>query len=218
LSNWSSSYLVAGTRLQIFSSAGDPTAYLPHAMGEFAAPGKGVADITIIIQADDEAQADPLRRFFPPQFKLEKTGEGLSFDGREGRRKRLGIISPDLSRAEMGLPLLDRPWRIAEEEEAVREALQAFVGACLQCRLLIGKNGGKPLIAGKPYNHLALTGIIQQCLRRYLSVSSLSGVIGAIFIFHMPYLIGLAEVSKHILIIRLIVRVVRLPDAVFPAE
>jgi hypothetical protein len=136
LSNWSSSYLVAGTRLQIFSSAGDPTAYLPHAMGEFAAPGKGVADITIIIQADDEAQADPLRRFFPPQFKLEKTGEGLSFDGREGRRKRLGIISPDLSRAEMGLPLLDRPWRIAEEEEAVREALQAFVGACLQCRLL----------------------------------------------------------------------------------
>ncbi len=133
---WSNSYLVAGMRLEILSSVGDPSSYLPPAMPAFADPGSARADMVLSFHADEEAQADPLRRFFPSQFTVVSSGGGLSFDGKEGKRKRLGFISGACTAAEMGLPALDRRWRIAEEEEAVREAIQAFVRACLQCRLV----------------------------------------------------------------------------------
>ncbi|MBN2026748.1 MAG: hypothetical protein JW854_08335 [Actinobacteria bacterium] len=136
MSSWSSSYLVAGLRLDIVSTVGDVCSFLPSAMRDFAAPRQGSADITISFLADEEAQADPLRRFFPSQFNMESVAAGLSFDGREGKRKRLGFIHAGCAEAEMGLPPLERPWRIADEEEAVREAVQAFVRACLQCRLM----------------------------------------------------------------------------------
>ncbi len=133
---WSEVYLVAGLRLEIVSSVGDPSHYLPHSMGDFASPQPGSVDLTLALGLDEEAQADPLRRFFPPQFIMEESGGGLSFAGKGARRRRLGFVSSGRSRAEMGLPPLDLPWRVDEEEQAVREALQAFVKACLQCRLL----------------------------------------------------------------------------------
>lgn len=136
MSSWSNTYLIAGLRLEIKSYVGDPSAYFSRAMQDFTSQHAGDADITITFHADEEAQAGPLRRFFPSQFTMERCREGLSFDGSEGRRKRLGLISTGCAHAEMGLPDLDSPWRIAEEEEAVREAMQAFVKACLQCRLL----------------------------------------------------------------------------------
>jgi len=136
LSSWSSTYLIAGMRLEIASSAGDPTAFFPRAMPDFTSRESGTADLAIFFSADEEAQADPLRRFFPSHFTLEASGEGLSFDGKRARSKHMGFISAGCSKAELGLPHLDRPWRIAEEEEAVREAIQAFVRACLQCRLM----------------------------------------------------------------------------------
>jgi hypothetical protein len=136
LSNWSSAYRIAGIRLEIVSSVGDPTAYLPLPMSGFVSRGPGPPDIAVLLRADEEAQADPLRRFFPSQFVMESRHEGLSFDGSDGRRKGLGLISSGCARAELGLPPLDRRWRIAEEEVAVREAVQAFVRACLQCRLM----------------------------------------------------------------------------------
>jgi hypothetical protein len=134
LSNWSNGYLVAGIHLEIVSSVGDPSPYLPAAMRDFTAPGP--ADLTIAFKEDEQAQTDPLRRFFPPQFTVVREGEGLSFDGIEGRRKGLGTIAPGGGRGMLGLPDLRRSWRLTEEEEAVREAIQAFVRACLQCRLL----------------------------------------------------------------------------------
>jgi len=133
LSDWSNSYLVAGLRLDIVSSVGDASAYLPAAMREFAAPRPRDPDMTIDFHADED---DPLRRFFPSQFTMASTGGGLSFDGKEGKQESLGFISGSYAAAELGLPVLDRPWRIPEEEEAVREAIQAFVRACLQCRLM----------------------------------------------------------------------------------
>jgi len=136
LSSWNSTYLIAGLRLEITSDAGDPSAYLPRAMRDFALPHPAEGDISIAFRGDDEALADPLRRFFPPQYTLARSDEGLSFDGTGGRQKGLGSISSSCTHAEMGLPPLDRPWRIAEEEGVVREAMQAFVKACLQCLLL----------------------------------------------------------------------------------
>jgi hypothetical protein len=145
LSSWSREYLVAGLRLEIVSSAGDPTDCLPPSMGDFNSPDPGPADITVEFRQDDEAQADPLRRFFPPLFTLARSGEGLSFDGADGKRKGLGFIRGDHARAEMGIPSLDTPWRIEEEGKAVREATQAFLKACLQCRLL--EEGGSMMHA-----------------------------------------------------------------------
>jgi hypothetical protein len=136
LSGWSNSYLVAGLRLDIVSTVGDASAFLPSAMRDFITSQPGSADIVISFHADEEAQADPLRRFFPSQFTMESISGGLSFDGREGKRKRLGFVATGCAAAEMGLPSLDRSWRIAQEEEAVSEAMQAFVRACLQCRLM----------------------------------------------------------------------------------
>jgi hypothetical protein len=134
LSNWSNGYLVAGIRLEIVSSVGDPSPYLPSAIRDFTSPGP--PGLTIEFREDEQAQTDPLRRFFPPQFAVVREGEGLSFEGIEGRRKRLGIIATGGGRGVLGLPDLRSSWRLAEEEKAVREAVQAFVRACLQCRLL----------------------------------------------------------------------------------
>jgi len=140
LSGWSNSYLVAGLHLDIVSDVGDVSSFLPGAMRDFAATRPGRTDITISFHVDEEAQADPLRRFFPSQFTMEAAAGGLCFGGREGKRKRLGFIAAGCAAAEMGLPPLERPWRIVEEEEAVREAIQAFVRASLQCRLM--EDGG----------------------------------------------------------------------------
>jgi len=136
LSSRARTYLIAGLRLKIISSVGEAATFLPPVMDAFVTSGTEAADLTITLYYDEEAQADPLRRFFPPQFMMEIRDGGFSFDGMEGRRKRLGLVSAGCAGAEMGLPLLDTAWRISEEEEALREALQAFVRACLQCRLL----------------------------------------------------------------------------------
>lgn len=107
-------------------------------------------DLTVLLYEDEEAHADPLRRFFPPRFVLARRGTAFAFcavagvgsgeggggapPGRGGL-KPLGEIGEGGS-GRMGLPPLDRAWRIPEEEEAVREALQGFVKACLQVKLL----------------------------------------------------------------------------------
>ncbi len=157
MSNWSNGYLVAGIHLEIVSSVGDPSPYLPPAMPDFASTGH--PDLTIEFKEDEQAQADPLRRFFPPQFAVVRDGAGLSFDGIEGRRKRLGTIASGGSRGLLGLPDLHRSWRLAEEEEAVREAVWSFVRACLQCRLM---EAGGTLMHGAGVVHggygYALTG------------------------------------------------------------
>jgi len=77
-------------------------------MRDFAASPPGSADITITFHADEEAQADRLRRFFPSQFTMENAAGGLSFDGRAGRRKRLGFIHAGCAAAERGLPCRER--------------------------------------------------------------------------------------------------------------
>ena len=112
-------------------------------MAGFASAGP--ADLTLEFQEDEEAQADPLRRFFPSKFRLASREEGLVLEGINGRKRRLGRVFPGCGRAEMGLPSLGRPWRIEEEREAVREGVQAFLRACLQCRLL--EEGGTLLHA-----------------------------------------------------------------------
>ncbi len=138
MSEWSSAYVIAGMRLEIVSWVGDPAAYLPVAMGEFAVREPGAPDIAITLREDESAEADPLKLFFPSQFALHRGGDAgdLSFVSTAAGGRRLGGISSSATRAEIGLPALDRGWRIAEEEAAVREALQAFVRGCLQYRLL----------------------------------------------------------------------------------
>jgi len=134
LSNRSSTYLIAGFGLELISMIGDPVPFLPPRMKDFSESGP--ADLTIELKHDEEAQADPLKRFFPSKFKLSLQGERLAFIGVNGRARLLGWISPQRDRGEICLPMLQGPWRIEQEEEVVKEAVQAFIGACLQCRLL----------------------------------------------------------------------------------
>jgi len=136
LSNWNNAYLIAGIRIEITSSVGDPTAYLPRDMPDFTMGGPGTADLAILFHDQGDEQAGPPRYPFPSHFKMESCREGLSFDGMEEDKMRLGFIHTGCAEAKMGLPPPDTPWRTAEEEEAVREAAQAFVRACLQCRLM----------------------------------------------------------------------------------
>ncbi len=113
-------------------------------------PPPSSPDLAVILYEDEEAHADPLRRFSPPRFALLREREDLVFAAvpggsgacprYEGGRERapvkpLGLVQ-ETGSGRMGMPPLDRSWRIPEEEEAVREALQAFVKACLQLRLL----------------------------------------------------------------------------------
>jgi hypothetical protein len=101
--------------------------------------------LVVEFRHDELAQADPLKLFFPSKFILTAGSEGLAFEGVNGRKRRLGLINGSHDRGSIGLPRLDGPWRVEEEEKAVREALEAFVKACLQCRLL--KEGGTMLHA-----------------------------------------------------------------------
>lgn len=143
MSSWRSSYLVAGIRLEIVSSVGDASGFLPPNMRDF--PPAGGADLTVELKEDERAQADPLKHFFPSKFVLTSRAGELLFEGINGRKRLLGNISTQRDRGELGLPRLDKPWRIVEEREVVEEALQAFLKACLQLRLL--KEGGTLLHA-----------------------------------------------------------------------
>lgn len=139
--------MLAGFTITIRSAAGDPTAFLPETMPLFLLPeGTGMpADLVLLIEEDERAQADPLKRFFPPSFRL-RLGEGkLWFERGDGRGEPLGCIERGKRRARLGLPLLARSWRLPQEEEAVREALQSFLKGCLQWQLL--ENGGTLLHA-----------------------------------------------------------------------
>jgi hypothetical protein len=143
LSRWTNSYLIAGVRLEVISSVGDPSDYLPRAMGDFLSPG--LPNVSIELGEDETAQADPLKLYFPPQFSLTARGDGLAFEGKAVKGSPIGIISPDCRVARMGSPFLDRQWRIPEEREAFQEALHGFIKACLQCRLM--RDGGTLLHA-----------------------------------------------------------------------
>jgi len=95
-------------------------------------------DLVLHIEEDERAQADPLKRFFPPSFRLRREGDKSWFERSDGHGGPLGSIEHGMRRAVLGLPLLARSWRLPEEEEAVREALQAFLKGCLQWLLLEG--------------------------------------------------------------------------------
>jgi hypothetical protein len=135
LSNWNSTYLIAGMRIEITSSVGDPTACLPRDMPDFIASEPGTPDIAISFRDRGETRAATPHPF-PSHFRMESCREGLSFDGMQGERTRLGSINDRCTAAEMRLPPLHDAGRAAEDDEAVREAVQAFVRACLQCRLM----------------------------------------------------------------------------------
>lgn len=147
MSAWESSYLLAGYSIQIRSAAGNPTAYLPANLPLFLLPeGTGLpADLVIHIGEDERAEADPLKRLFPPSFRMRRGTEGIRFEREDGRGEPLGSIEPDMRRAFLGLPNLARVWRLPEEEEAVRDTLQGFLKGCLQWLLL--RDGGTLLHA-----------------------------------------------------------------------
>jgi hypothetical protein len=161
----------------MISSVGDPLPFLPPQLVEFASSGR--CDLEVHFLYDERAQADPLKRFFPSKFTLSRKDGALLFEGVNGRRRPLGRISLRRDRGEMGLPLLDRAWRLDEERELVAEALQAFVKACLQCCLL--KSGGSMLHAagvafeGKGYAFVGHTGSGKTTLTRGLPESSILG-------------------------------------------
>jgi hypothetical protein len=134
LPTWNSVYNIAGFNLEIISTAGDIASYLPPRIRDFSTSGP--ADLSISFDYDEEAQADPLKRFFPSKFRLSLQEQRLTFVGVNGGERILGWISSRRDKAEMGLPRLEGPWRIEQEQDAVREAIQAFIRACLQCRLL----------------------------------------------------------------------------------
>ena len=144
MSTWSNIYTIAGFNLEIISTAGDPTSFLPPKMQDFASSGSAdlTTDFTITLEYDETAQADPLKRFFPSKFKLsrregrEDREDRLAFVGVNGRDRILGWISSRRDRGEIGLPRLEGPWRIEQEGEVVGDAIQALIGACLQSRLL----------------------------------------------------------------------------------
>lgn len=132
--SWTNSYEICGLRLLIVSSAGDPSPFLPPQTEDFQS--RGNPDLSIEFYEDDRAAADPLKYFFPPKFVLARQESGFAFIGINGRKRQLGTISSARDRGQMGVPRLDGVWRIAEERGFVEEALQGFVRACLQCRLL----------------------------------------------------------------------------------
>ncbi|MEW6554194.1 MAG: hypothetical protein AB1384_07915 [Actinomycetota bacterium] len=133
MSNWNSVYQIAGIRIDISSSIGDPTAYLLRDMPSFAAGEPGATDLAISLRYLDETRT-ALPHPFPSHFGLENREGGLSFDGLQEGRTRLGFINAGYVEAELGVPHPGTTGRTGEEE-AVREAVQAFLRACLQCRL-----------------------------------------------------------------------------------
>ncbi|MDY6794924.1 MAG: hypothetical protein SWK76_06550 [Actinomycetota bacterium] len=134
---WKAEHLIAGIKVEISSKAGDASGFLPTRMGHFA-PRSHTShpDIVIALNHDEVVQADPLKHFFPSKFVLTSRGDELLFEGINGKKRLLAVINPREARGEMAVPSLRGPWRVVEEEEAVREAVQAFMLACLQLRLL----------------------------------------------------------------------------------
>lgn len=102
-------------------------------------------DLVLRLVKDERAEGDPLKRFFPPSFRLRRGAEGMRFERVDGHGGPLGGIEHDMHRAFLGLPDLARGWRLPEEEEAVRETLQVFLKGCLQWLLL--RDGGTLLHA-----------------------------------------------------------------------
>jgi hypothetical protein len=174
---WRSSFSICGLRLLITSSVGDPLPYLPSQMRDFAEAGE--PELIIDFFEDERASADPLKHFFPPKFALAKEGPELAFLGINGKKRRLGVISGDRDSAGMGLPPLDQPWRISEEREFVQEAIQGFVRACLQSRLLAEGgtflHGAGVLMQGKGYAFVGHTRAGKTTLSRRFPISNLLG-------------------------------------------
>jgi hypothetical protein len=177
LRSWRSSYAVCGLRLLIASSVGDPTLFLPPQMHDFLAEGE--PDLTVDFYEDEVASADPLKHFFPPKFALGKENARFVFLGLNGKKRRLGTISEDRREASMGLPLLDGPWRIPDERQFVEEALQGFVRACLQCRLLAAGgtflHGAGVVSGGKGYAFVGHTRAGKTTLSRHFPACDLLG-------------------------------------------
>jgi hypothetical protein len=96
----------------------------------------GEPDIRVEFYEDETASADPLKHFFPPKFMLVEEGDSFQFLGINGKQRRLGDLNRERDLGRIGLPMLDRAWRIKDEREFTEQALQGFLRACLQCRLL----------------------------------------------------------------------------------
>ncbi|MGQ9476799.1 MAG: hypothetical protein ACUVRX_07365 [Actinomycetota bacterium] len=143
MSDWEAVFRVAGFALGIRSEVGDPSPFLPRGMGAFGHPG--TPEVWLELGFDEGAQADPLKRFSPPQFRMRKSPEGLAMVKRTGPGDALGFIMPFSARARLGLPDLETTWRLSEEEEGVREAVHSFLRALLQFLLL--ETGGTMLHA-----------------------------------------------------------------------
>ncbi len=143
MSEWEATLRVAGITVRIRSRVGDPSALLPPDLAAFL--HDGVPEAWVELAEDEVAQADPLRRFTPPQFRLRSLPEGLAMVKRTGGGEVLGTMRPGRGEARLGLPDLGTAWRVDQEEEGVREALQAFLRAFLQALLL--ETGGTMLHA-----------------------------------------------------------------------
>ncbi|OFW59070.1 MAG: hypothetical protein A2W01_04240 [Candidatus Solincola sediminis] len=174
---WRNSYEICGLRLLITSSAGNPAPFLPPQTEDFVSNGD--AHLSIEFFEDDRAAADPLKYFFPPKFSLVKEDTQFAFMGINGKERQLGTISAERDRGRMGLPCLDRPWRIAEEREFVEEALQGFLRAALQCRLLAEcgtfLHAAGIAMNGKGYAFVGHTRAGKTTLSRHFPASNLLG-------------------------------------------
>lgn len=174
---WRNSYLVAGVRVALTSSVGDPSEFLPPGIDGFASPGEPILCLALV--ADEVAQADPLKRFFPSKFRLRRREGDVAFEGVNGRSRLLGTISPQRDRGTLGLPSLGSPWRMEEEREAVEEALEAFMRACLQYHLL-GSSGtlvhaAGVALEGEGYAFMGHTGAGKTTLTRGLPPGAVLG-------------------------------------------
>lgn len=134
LSDWKAVFRVAGLTLEIRSEVGDPSPFLPREMDAFR--HHGTPEAWLELEFNEAAQADPLKRFSPPQFRMRNSPEGLAMVKRTNPGDTLGVIMPSASRARLGLPDLGTTWRLVQEEEGVREAIHSFLRALLQCLLL----------------------------------------------------------------------------------
>lgn len=143
MSEWRTALKIAGITVGIRSRVGDASPFLPPHVSVFLHPGSPEAWVELL--EDEVAQADPLRRFSPPQFRLRGLPEGWAMVKRMGRGEVLGLMHPERGEAHLGLPRLETSWRVDYEEEGVREVLQAFLRAFLQALLL--RAGGTMLHA-----------------------------------------------------------------------
>ncbi len=180
MSEWAAVYEVAGCSLEIRSEVGDPSPLLPPHMGLFRRGGEPL--FTVEFVHDEAAQADPLRFFYHPQFRVidsEESPGSYVFEKRYRPGWGLGSIDPQGRTARLGLPFLEGPWRLPQEEEGVAEAVSSFVRACLQLVLL--ERGGSVLHAaglileGNGYAFSGRTGSGKTTLARQFPVASVLG-------------------------------------------